>query len=651
MAHAQCTKDGDCFLDQAPTDRGHLTRAKLVSLFAALLVVSLGVAVMTPRMAPVKPGTAGAFWAATCGVKIAGQDAVWGWGAYPPRDGYFLYYDQRMHQQHLYRVREPDALAHLTQVVSKLRSGDYKMGTARWRSRAYRKWLREDPTRSDGRELVTIMDREHSMLLRRKGPASYRCCLDGRERFDRRWEHVKRYPLNVTFEILYLNALVVFGLWPWLRCLRPWRWSVHVGFLPLLLFLPYLLGYATFTFTSAGPSGGVLYPWLVVWFHPLNTFSCAWDSNLYAILPQPLLYLSQPTGPCISLSGGGPGPTALVLATAVLAVVVFVHVRSVERRKGQRRLQGDGSYDGSSSETATCGRSGGAVTRRKVRLVGAGLALTVALGGTTFFLRSPARRSALVFDAAGDGDLSEVRAIIEALPEAANARSPDGYAPLHLAAARGQRDVVVFLLENAADLRARDANGATVLHHAARSRSVSTVKLLLNAGLAIDAVDDTGETPLHMATGTETIDLLVKHGADVNARGADQGTPLHRVNARETALALLTLGASVAAQDRWGDTPLHKATWRGNADLMRALIDRGAGVNTPSKDGLTPLHLAASRGVKEMVQVLRDHGANADAKDEAGLTPLDYLRANAEAGLRSLLKGGGETEQTLVLPR
>ena len=84
---------------------------------------------------------------------------------------------------------------------------------------------------------------------------------------------------------------------------------------------------------------------------------------------------------------------------------------------------------------------------------------------------------------------------------------------------------------------------------------------------------------------------------------------------------------------------------------MRALIDRGAGVNTPSKDGLTPLHLAASRGVKEMVQVLRDHGANADAKDEAGLTPLDYLRANAEAGLRSLLKGGGETEQTLVLPR
>ena len=35
------------------------------------------------------------------------------------------------------------------------------------------------------------------------------------------------------------------------------------GMLPTLFCLPYWLGYAPLTFTSAGPVGGVLYPWLL----------------------------------------------------------------------------------------------------------------------------------------------------------------------------------------------------------------------------------------------------------------------------------------------------------------------------------------------------------------------------------------------------
>src|SRR5438067_304339 len=114
-----------------------------------------------------------------------------------------------------------------------------------------------------------------------------------------RWERVRRYDWSASGEFVYLSALVVFAAWPWLRNGRPLRWAVHLGLVPVLLFLPYWLGYAGFTFTSAGPSGGVLYPWLIVWFGRLPW--TALDTAIVSRLPPVLEPYSQTPGPMLSL--------------------------------------------------------------------------------------------------------------------------------------------------------------------------------------------------------------------------------------------------------------------------------------------------------------------------------------------------------------
>ena len=67
-----------------------------------------------------------------------------------------------------------------------------------------------------------------------------------------------------------------------------------------------------------------------------------------------------------------------------------------------------------------------------------------------------------IHDAAADGDLVKVRALIEKDPSLVNLKDASGGTPLHEAARKGHVTVVEFLLANKADVNARDATGASV---------------------------------------------------------------------------------------------------------------------------------------------------------------------------------------------
>ena len=86
-------------------------------------------------------------------------------------------------------------------------------------------------------------------------------------------------------------------------------------------------------FKCVGPSGGVVYPFLVVWFRG-GTCSDL-DAWLIAHTPQLLESLSTPPGDFIVISGGGlPSPTLLILVSALLGAVVYL--AAVWLRKLQR---------------------------------------------------------------------------------------------------------------------------------------------------------------------------------------------------------------------------------------------------------------------------------------------------------------------------
>jgi len=91
-------------------------------------------------------------------------------------------------------------------------------------------------------------------------------------------------------------------------------------------------------------------------------------------------------------------------------------------------------------------------------------------------------------------------------------------------------------------------------------------------------------------------------------------------------------GASLDAGDAWADGQgsMHLAAARGDAEMLRWLLDRGARAGVACMRGRTPLHCAAASGAVPCVEVLLSAGADAGACDADGeLPPPEYACCNA----------------------
>jgi ankyrin repeat protein len=141
------------------------------------------------------------------------------------------------------------------------------------------------------------------------------------------------------------------------------------------------------------------------------------------------------------------------------------------------------------------------------------------------------RGHALTFyEAAALGDLSRMRALLDADPSLLDAFGEDGFNALGLAIFFRHPEVARLLIDRGADVvaPARNAMKVAPVHAAATQGDVEMMQLLLERGADPNARQQMDYTPLHSSANrgdAETARLLVSRGADARAKTSDGKTP------------------------------------------------------------------------------------------------------------------------------
>ena len=197
----------------------------------------------------------------------------------------------------------------------------------------------------------------------------------------------------------------------------------------------------------------------------------------------------------------------------------------------------------------------------------------------------------------------------------------------------GRLDNIKMLIQNGADIQARDCDGSTVLHFASRNSNQEVLEFLLKLNeISVNATDNLNRTPLmdacHDGGRLDNVKMLIQNGADIQARDCDGSTVLHFVSRhsnQEVVEFLLKLNEiSVNATDNYNQTPVVCACFDGGRlDNIKMLIQNGADIQASSSDGSTVLHFASRYSNQEVVEfLLKLNEISVNATDNLNQTPL-----------------------------
>lgn len=219
--------------------------------------------------------------------------------------------------------------------------------------------------------------------------------------------------------------------------------------------------------------------------------------------------------------------------------------------------------------------------------------------------------SKVILDPIFFGNLETVRALVE---NGANPNQTDnmGWTPLMYNclgdmerdpdAYQEQEDlkVIKYLIENGADIYAKNDNGNIAMLIAVLSGRLETVKFFLEQGVPVDYRGEYNTTALIYAASRghfEIVKYLLEKGANINA--ATDG----------------------------GRTALIEAIDYDSFGLVQYLVEKGANVNAKIEgSNWTPIVFAVLEGKLDVIKFLVANGADVNVIDCYGKTALSYAK-------------------------
>ena len=208
-------------------------------------------------------------------------------------------------------------------------------------------------------------------------------------------------------------------------------------------------------------------------------------------------------------------------------------------------------------------------------------------------------------DAATQGDVGRVKAMLRADSSLAKSKDQNGVSVILKAIYHGKQDIVAALLASGVSLNVFEA--------AATGQTAQLRKLIEQDPPLVNSYAPDGFTPLGLAVffgHAEAVDALLAAGAEVNA----------------------------AYRETMKLTPLASAMAVGRNDIARTLIAHGADVNATAANDVRPLHTAAARGNIESATLLLDHAADISAVTSDGKSALSYAEERNHPEMVEFLK-------------
>jgi len=132
------------------------------------------------------------------------------------------------------------------------------------------------------------------------------------------------------------------------------------------------------------------------------------------------------------------------------------------------------------------------------------------------------------FELAQQGDIVQMKALLDKHPEVVNAQDNHGVTPLHWAIAAGSAPVVELLLAKGAEVNPTD-NNTSPAPIAVRQPNIVITRLVLERVTDINARYDGKDTLLHIAAkahNAKAVELLLARGASLYMGGDMGNTPL-----------------------------------------------------------------------------------------------------------------------------
>jgi hypothetical protein len=245
------------------------------------------------RNTPIPTGKVEDYWEFACGVEIEGFNGYFSFirakGILPKQGDWYFYYFKEHHGTHIFKVREKLILEKSKEVFSILEIPIIKSKQKNNRVDDLDKKNKRRSNCIKIRNSVSANSEKFIQMLNSPIRDMQNKPPNILDIFKHKWQQYNRYWILIVFEALFLPLWWLFSFHAGIFGKLNSKKSIRVAFSPLLLFVPYYLGYI-----SHWDFYGILYPLIASIYNiafawiPINSF----DIALFDYLPKPLTYIT-----------------------------------------------------------------------------------------------------------------------------------------------------------------------------------------------------------------------------------------------------------------------------------------------------------------------------------------------------------------------